>query len=184
MATLFCADLHLGHKNIHKYRGFTSIEEHDEFVKERWHRQVRKKDKVYILGDVCFTAEHWAEFSTWTGNKVVVLGNHCTERNSSADIPASIDLHGAIRYKEFWLTHIPIHREELRGKLNLHGHTHNKAINDTRYLGVSLEQTGYMLLSLEDIRSEMQRRRSFKYNRSQFGILEATRAYIRQKTQR
>lgn len=177
---LICADLHLGHKNIAKQRGLASEAANEEMLRDNWHNKVGKNDKVFVLGDVCFDAASWERFSTWSGHKVVILGNHCTERNSHLEIPNNIQLHGAMRYKEFWLTHIPIHSSELRGKLNIHGHTHDIVVPDCRYYGVSVEQIGYSPISLDEIRAEVKRRREFKYNVRKFGIVEATRAFIRQ----
>jgi len=43
-----CADLHLGHKNIYKFRTqFESEEHHRNTVKENYHKVVTKRDKVF-----------------------------------------------------------------------------------------------------------------------------------------
>ena len=43
------------------------------------------------------------------------------------------------KYKEFWLSHAPIHPAELRGRKNVHGHVHNKTIIDPNYFNLSVE---------------------------------------------
>jgi hypothetical protein len=45
----------------------------------------------------------------------------------------------------FVVTHIPVHTSEVedRWKGNIHGHLHDKIIDDSRYVNVSCEQTGY-----------------------------------------
>jgi calcineurin-like phosphoesterase family protein len=50
--TRYIADLHLSHLNMAIKRGFSSIEEHDELIIERWNRTVSKRDVTYILGDI------------------------------------------------------------------------------------------------------------------------------------
>lgn len=55
MAVFFTSDLHLGHKNILSIRPqFDNIEDHDDFLIERWNKKVKKKDDVYILGDLSY----------------------------------------------------------------------------------------------------------------------------------
>jgi len=39
----FIADLHLGHENMAKKRGFSSAEEHDEHVIKMWNSVVHKR---------------------------------------------------------------------------------------------------------------------------------------------
>ena len=43
------------------------------------------------------------------------------------------------KYKGFWLSHCPIHPNELRDKPNIHGHVHQKTIKDRRYINVCVE---------------------------------------------
>ncbi len=180
MTVFFCADLHKGHKNAFKYRKWASKEIHDEVIRDNWFRTVGKRDKVFILGDVSFSAEEWSDFATWPGAKCVVLGNHCTQYNTARDIPDSIEIHGLLKYKEFWLSHAPIHPTELRGKLNIHGHTHSFVVPDTRYLGVSVEQIGYTPISLDEVRAEYERRQKFMYSYEKFGFVPAIQNQLRQ----
>ena len=53
------------------------------------------------------------------------------------------EVEGMLRYKHAWLTHSPIHTDELRGKINIHGHTHFHCIDDTRYENVCMENIDY-----------------------------------------
>ena len=77
------------------------------------------------------------------GTKKVILGNH-------DDMPIEAYrqyfqvMRGMFRYKGIWLSHPPIHPTELRGKKNIHGHTHSiEMMNgnnvDERYLNVCVE---------------------------------------------
>ena len=56
METFFIADCHFGHKNVIKYcdRPYSSIEEMDEDMIEKWNKKVHKNDKIYIIGDLFY----------------------------------------------------------------------------------------------------------------------------------
>jgi len=122
----FMADLHLGHKNIHKFREcFETAEENDHVIKENYHKVVTKRDKVFFLGDVCFNKDKLNDLKSWHAErKVLVLGNHDTEGQiKMTDLIEVFDeIYSLVRYKNCWLSHAPIHPDELRGKRNVHGH--------------------------------------------------------------
>lgn len=138
-----CADLHLGHAKNALRRGFSSAEEHDLMLIERWNSVVRKSDIVYILGDI--TMEKRAPYvilDQLNGIKYVAGGNHDRRQdlyellNHVNGFAACYEVKGCI------LTHIPIHPDELnRYRKNIHGHLHSKSIDDSRYVCVSLEHT-------------------------------------------
>ena len=159
MATVwFIGDVHRGHKNIHKYRGFESAEHHDEHVKELYHSVVTKRDLVFFMGDTCFTHEALEDVKTWTAEKkVLIVGNHCQERGISMKDLVNVydEVYGFKKYKEFWLSHAPIHPDELRGKVNIHGHVHGQTIPDSRYFNTSLENIGFTPINLETIRERI-----------------------------
>lgn len=144
------SDLHLGHKNILKYsgplRGGTTPEEHDRWIVEQWNSVVKKSDLVYLLGDVAMNKESLHLVKRLKGQKVLIRGNHDIE-------PAKIyleyftNVHGLYSHKgTFWLSHAPIHPAELRGRINIHGHVHQKSIlldnqPDLRYINACVEMT-------------------------------------------
>lgn len=161
MTIWFGADLHLGHNNIHEYRDhFESAEEHDEYLLDMMSWKVEKNSPIYLLGDICFThdaLESLAKLNTHNNIKII-LGNHDTDRKLRIVdwVNAGFThIHSLVKYKEFYLSHCAIHPDELRGKVNIHGHSHGHKIRDKRYVGVSMEQTGYNLLSLESIRGAL-----------------------------
>ena len=53
------------------------------------------------------------------------------------------EVHSLVKYKGTWLSHAPIHQDELRGCVNIHGHTHYHVIDDERYINVCSEHTNY-----------------------------------------
>lgn len=142
------ADLHLGHKNVVKWRsGFNSHEEHDELILGNLHATVKKRDFLYILGDVAFSEEALKELKKFTDRVTthLILGNHDTEKRVPQDMLFSCfkSVSSLKSYKNTWLSHAPIHQDELRGKFNIHGHTHSHIIDDPRYLNVCAEQIEY-----------------------------------------
>jgi calcineurin-like phosphoesterase family protein len=150
----FIADLHFGHKNICKYRPFETELEHREWLMDNWQSVVSKRDKVFVLGDCCFSKEAIGSLSGLNGHKSLVIGNHCTERLNIRDIiEAFTNVSGLVKYKEFWLSHAPIHPAELRDKINVHGHVHDKAIDDDRYVNVCVESINGTPIDLNKLRS-------------------------------
>ena len=52
MSVFFTSDLHFGHKNLIEGLRKMSVEESDNLIISNWNKIVRKKDVVYILGDI------------------------------------------------------------------------------------------------------------------------------------
>ena len=154
----FIGDIHGGHRNVHKFRKqFQSEEDHYQHVKDNFHKVVKKRDKVFFMGDTAFTLERLQDISNWVcGRKVLICGNHDTDH-----IPMKVlceyfdEVYSLYKWHEFWLSHCPIHPDELRGKVNIHGHVHHATLNDKRYYNTSLENTGFYPVDLNFIRSEM-----------------------------
>ena len=156
-ATYFSSDWHINHQNVCNFRKeFTTVKEHNELIFDNYCSIVRPKDHVYMLGDMAFDLEALEMISKLPGIKHLILGNHDKEKKRNISIQNLVnayhDIHGFMRYKEFWLSHCPIAEQELRGRYSVHGHCHYYLINDPRYLNVCLEQTDYKPISLEQVR--------------------------------
>lgn len=77
----YIADCHFGHDKARELDGrpFSTVEEMDEVMIERWNSVVtRKKDEVVILGDFCFGKGERANelLHRLNGKKYLVTGNH------------------------------------------------------------------------------------------------------------
>lgn len=158
----FISDLHLGHKNILKFslmRGGTDLHSHSEWLVEQWNSVVTKRDLVWVLGDVCFDKDHLKYLKRMNGNKHLILGNHDI---FSLDTYSKYfnKIHGFMKYKGMWLSHAPIHKNHLRACINIHGHLHdrvveeydeihNRIIPDTSYINVCVEQCDGVPQTLE-----------------------------------
>lgn len=158
----FTSDLHFGHKNINKFRlEIVSEEDNRARICWDWEDLVTKRDDVYVLGDAAFTTETVEEFAELPGSrKFLVRGNH-DELDTNVYLKYFNAVYGLKKYKEFWLSHCPIHPNELRGKINLHGHVHYADVQDNRYFNMCVEslwKRGYpSLISLDQVRKELER---------------------------
>lgn len=159
MSVYVISDTHFGHTNILKFRPeFVSIEHHDETITNNILEVCGKRDTLYILGDVCLYKDAWKYVEKIASNVEflhICLGNHCNERKGSPTLGDYMSVcksvFGMKRYKNAWFTHAPIHPDELRGKMNIHGHTHNNSLDDKRYFNASCENVNYRPVNVADI---------------------------------
>lgn len=159
------SDWHLGHKGIsQRFRtNFKTDAEHDEAMLDMYLSTVTKRDIVWFLGDIAFDEVSLARVRALPGIKNLVLGNHDTDQFSKkldiAQIVLAFDnVHGLYSYKHAWLSHAPIHPDELRGKINVHGHTHNYVLPDNRYFNVCPEVNDYKLVKFQYILAKAQQK--------------------------
>lgn len=151
-------DTHFGHRKVLEFekinRPFATIEEHDEELVARWNKVVRKGDTVWHLGDVLFGTDAFKYLPRLHGIKKLVMGNH-DMYPTARYLEHFSSLVGAVKIKDCILTHIPIHPSEFyRWKLNIHGHTHGKKIDDKRYVCVSAEHTNLAPVELDRLIAE------------------------------
>jgi len=163
----FIGDLHFGHKRItefvdscgRKFRYGDSYQENMEIIIHNWNQKVSKRGKVFVLGDTAFTEEGFENLKRLNGTKVLVRGNHDNYFSTEKWLEVFDSVEGIVRYKNYWLTHAPIHPAELRGKKNIHGHVHHNIIRDSEgnpdpnYLAVCCEVIKHTPVSLDEIRN-------------------------------
>ena len=152
--TYFTSDWHCGHKAIIRYRPqFKTIEEHNQTLIDNFNKVVRKRDVVYFLGDICFTKDALRIIKNLNPcRKILYLGNH--DYKNTRELLEVFDEVWAFRsFKRYWLSHCPIHPQELRSRiLNIHGHLHGSTLDDPRYFDVSPEKHNFELVDYEDIK--------------------------------
>jgi calcineurin-like phosphoesterase family protein len=156
------SDLHLGHKNLAiNYRGFETIESHDEYIVQNWNSVVTKRDVVYILGDITLeNSRHYHTLDLLEGKKYVALGNHDSRKHVQELLRYVNGVAGIFEYKGFCMSHIPIHPLELdRYRGNIHGHTHEKSFMDQRYFNVCLDVHEYKPVLFQSILDEFESRK-------------------------
>lgn len=128
MAIFVTSDWHLGEEKILKHRPmFKSIEEHNNHLLEGYRSVVGTGDTVYFLGDICTSGRSLYDIRKLPGRKILIMGNN--DRFKAREYLYSFDeIMGPIKYEGMWLTHQPIHEQELYSKPNVHGHTHDQYV--------------------------------------------------------
>ncbi|GFN32997.1 metallophosphoesterase [Paenibacillus xylaniclasticus] len=155
----FTSDHHFGHKGIIDFesRPFTSVDEMNEFMIEKWNAVVGKNDKVFHLGDFSFLNQEKtaAIVARLNGRKYLILGNHDRGRSRSWWLEAGFDevSEYPIIYKEFFfLSHEPMYMNKHMPYVNVHGHIHSQKYEGLNYFNVSVEHWDYSPITFEQIR--------------------------------
>lgn len=159
MSVYFSSDWHLGHRSILKYREqFNTIEEHDDTIFAELSK-LTKRDVLYILGDFLFDCDNFENYliriSKYPVRIKLVMGNHDSLKLYSQTIAKNIEIQLPLfSYKNYWLSHCPIHEQELRGRTgNIHGHLHFAELNDSRYFDVGLDKNNFKFINFEYIKT-------------------------------
>jgi calcineurin-like phosphoesterase family protein len=184
------SDTHFGHTNSWEkfklpngdpLRPFTSTEEMDETMVERWNAKVGPHDVVYHLGDVVINKKSLHHVKRLNGKKRLVRGNHDIFKDQDYRDVGFDSLYGVrVFVDQFILSHIPLHPDCVtdRFRVNVHGHLHanevmrtvmvtkdvavpwphEKTEIDPRYLCVSVERTNYEPLSFEEVEARIKAR--------------------------
>lgn len=155
--------LHLGHNKIsEKFRPeFKSDEFHDQYITEQILKNTKKRDTLWLHGDLFFTEES-LKYARQIVNNVsqvnIIIGNHDTDRKvrmnniiTLVNEFSSVKIHSMHKRYGAWLTHAPIHPNELRNAPNIHAHTHRELTYEYGYFSVSAEAIGYIPRETEDI---------------------------------
>lgn len=145
------SDPHLNHKNICKFvnydgskvRPWDDVGQMNDDLIRYYNELVSDQDRVYILGDVCFSAKDMLEFvPRLKGRKCLIPGNHDPVKMSKY-FHLFDDVRGYVQRQGFIMSHIPLHPHCLgRWKLNIHGHLHNNFIQNIISIGSGYESTG------------------------------------------
>ena len=174
--TWIYSDPHFYHGNICKFTNFDGSkarpwDDAEEMTEDmiKWYNEVvADADRVYILGDVAFSAALMHRVvPRLKGRKVLIPGNHDPVKMRKY-FDLFDDVRGYVQRKGFIMSHIPIHVNSLgRWKLNIHGHLHNNQIEcmnpvgaswelgvDERYFNACVERTNFRPILLDDILKE------------------------------
>lgn len=156
----FISDTHFGHRNIVKFaredgsplRPWNDVDEMNEAMVENWNSVVRPGDLVYHGGDVVMNRRYLPILSRLNGRKKLIAGNHDMFR--LAELAEYFEnIYGVLPFKNFIMSHVPLHESSLyRFEINVHGHMHDKHLDDPRYVNISVENINYTPISLEELR--------------------------------
>ncbi len=164
-------------------RPYMNAEEMNEDLIEKWNDCVRPDDRVYHLGDVVMSHRHLPVMDRLNGRKVLIQGNHDPiggKKGQKFDFGKYFEyVCGMKVLSDFILTHIPVHPDDIgRFGANIHGHLHGNqrmwkrdlgngstwggsdiiTEPDPRYLCVSIEQTDFKPITLEDAAARVKAR--------------------------
>ena len=165
----FISDYHFGHEFCAKLRGFKDANEMNEHIIKMHNKVTHKRDLTYILGDLtCNNKKFIPLLQRMKGRKVLIGGNHDEWKHTQLILKYVEGIAGIIKYKGIFLSHCPIHPQELeyRVKYNIHGHLHAHDVKkeiitnsrdtstgskDDRYINVSCEQINYTPRTLVEL---------------------------------
>lgn len=156
MSVYFASDLHLGHRAITKYRPqFETVEQHDKYILDLLTKKLYKKDKIYLLGDNAFSVKSFNQLIEAIPKGCIVeyiLGNHDLQFDLTTKYIAEHvnKVEGIKKYKDYWISHAPIHPIELRKRINIHGHAHHDLFGEG-YINVCMDFTDMDIVRLEKL---------------------------------
>ncbi len=191
--TFVTSDSHWGHKNIclkftdsdgKRVRPFDSVEEMDEFMIRRWNETVNPEDTVWHLGDFDFyhnTSKTQNIVNRLNGKIRLIMGNH-DYFHKSGDAKKLIDIFGgvyqwnmlSVKGQIHVLSHFPLHRSTFdyvaadgtqSNAINVHGHIHQRLINEPGYLNVGVELTEYRPVDINDLPKLYMKQQNPNYRR-------------------
>ena len=152
------ADLHFNHFGILDLERpqFNTIEEHNNYIIERFNQMVSPSDLVYFLGDVGFYSPTVLKslISRMNGKKILIYGNHdqfsaqeAYEMGFSSVYDHPIYLNNCII-----LSHEPV-QEGLNNPYvyNIHGHLHNADLNLPNYFNANIARNNYYPVNLDNL---------------------------------
>ena len=137
------SDTHFSHTNSWEkfkladgspLRPFTSTEEMDETMVERWNAVVKPNDHVYHLGDVAISKRGLEFVRRLNGHKRLIRGNHDIHSDKLYREVGFEQIHGVrVFVDKFILSHIPLHPDCVTGRfrVNVHGHLHSNRVMRT-----------------------------------------------------
>ena len=154
---------------------FAHAQDGDRAMVERWNATVTPQDHVYHLGDIGIGNPGYIVnlVKALNGHKRIIPGNHDKWTLQEYIAMGFQKLYGSRFIDKAWLSHIPVHPDGLYdGRICIHGHIHEGHVMhdvpltiaedgvvttyrrepDRRYVNVSVEQTNYTPILLEEAR--------------------------------
>ena len=149
------------------------METHDNFIINKI-LELPKRVVLTVIGDFLFDGPHYDEYIERLSKKKcrikLIMGNHDSLKLYNSELfEIQLPLYS---YKNIWVSHAPIHPDELRGRLgNIHGHLHKEVVQkdaiklkygglvhenvrvpDERYFNVNIDVNDYEFVPVERIK--------------------------------
>ena len=106
---LFCSDFHCNHTPSwspapFESRGFSSITEHDDWIRAAWEKHVDEDTVIFCLGDCVFNdpkGEWMEDFCSWKGKTYLVNGNHLSGTKQIYRKALGLDIQDALTQETY-----------------------------------------------------------------------------------
>lgn len=165
----------LDHARVAELRGFSSTDEMNDTLIQKWNARVTPKDTVYILGDFCISSY----VSSWQfhlkclhDQKHLVKGNHDSHRLLKKLAPfnlfQSVQPYKEIKIPDDTAPHgkrlvvlchyaFRVWRNSHHGSFHCYGHSHGNLLDDphARSLDVGVDCHGLAPISYEEVRTKL-----------------------------
>jgi calcineurin-like phosphoesterase family protein len=158
VTVFFTSDTHFGdHRTLNIWkRPFTSVAEMDSLMIERWNAAVAPGDEVWHLGDFCRRpADAPALLAGLHGTKHLVGGNNDPSGTREAEGWASVQDYAELEEggRRLILCHYAFRswRDQHKGALNLHGHSHGRLKPLPRQQDVGVDVWDWRPVTIERI---------------------------------
>lgn len=136
----FTGDQHFGHENVIRFdnRPYSSVEEMDEALINKWNNKVAPGDIVYVLGDLIWKTKNGTAddlLKKLNGQKILMKGNHdrflhnAKVKKALAGIKdhdlITVELKDGTK-KQVFICHYftPLYPSHFYGGIHLHAHSH------------------------------------------------------------
>jgi len=169
----FTSDSHFFHENILKFTDiggerirplWSTADDMNADMVERWNARVKPQDKVWHLGDVAFkTVEKAVELDALLGklhgHKRMLVGNHDNLKSEALMRHfEKIELWKGFAKEGFTCSHIPLRLDSLRdGTVNVHGHIHQNLMTDRGYVNVCVETRNFAPVHMDEVIADVRR---------------------------
>lgn len=163
--TFATSDTHLGHRNIIKYcnRPFTSVEEMDEVLIEKWNKKVSTSSTIIHAGDVGWYRDKPHKFretlGRLNGKKYLIPGNHDDNLLLLSEYFTILPLvHEVVWNKQkIVFCHYPMRswHHNMNGNWHLYGHCHNTIPTYGKSFDIGVDAWNFEPQRFEEIKAEM-----------------------------
>lgn len=184
MSVYFTSDIHSNDYNCNvKYRKFESEDAYKAVLYKNWFKMIGPRDKVFIVGDVAKDEKGLEIYAELPGYKHLVMGNH-DNLGIEKYLKYFDKVSGFFKYKNCWVSHCPVHSQEIFGRPNIHGHLHNSCNAkykttpdrvllpdgeiDHRYFNANIDMNNYSPIPFDLINEYFVKHGSYGLDRSQY----------------
>lgn len=159
----FWSDTHFSHKLMMRQRNFSSLEELNESMIDRWNSTVTNKDSIYFLGDFSFatSVENSQKIlNRLQGKKFFIKGNHDRNIHKLQGLNFVKEVHELkFMHQKYFLSHYChyVWPSKHYGAIHLFGHSHGHIKfdeNDDRAcidVGVDVFDKPVSIIEINDI---------------------------------